>query len=269
MPSATHTMDLRMSNGAHIVSRPVFVPRRLGGPVAFYYQAARGPAPIPMSLTARDAQGRTLRVMKLRRIIGCSRHPLKYLRGGKRTLVRGSAPQGPSFTIVGEHYRLFGHTYTQLKLTTGEGLVSSDEGEEEGPIEGSRRQYGIPGKPPPPLDSEVSAACRPHEYSIFYGLLKQSHDTVLAKFAGKLVPVRRVPIPRSLHADGLLVYLASVSQPEEVLVRSPSGKILLNEDLSGAAREGRETCEGESEGPGPPPGVFGGMGETSRIVLKG
>jgi hypothetical protein len=140
--SATRTVDLRMSNGTQVVSRPVFVPRRLGGPDAFYYQAVRGPSPVPVSLTEHDAQGRTLRVLKLRRIVGCSRHPLKYLRGGKRTLVRGSTPQGPSFSIVGERYRLFGRTHTQLKLRTGEGLVSSDEGEEEGPSEGGRGSYG-------------------------------------------------------------------------------------------------------------------------------
>lgn len=29
------------------------------------------------------------------------------------------------------------------------------------------------------------------------------------------------------------------------------------------------TCEGESEGAGPPPSGFGGIGETSRIVLNG
>lgn len=149
------------------VSRPVSVPRRLGGPDAFYYQAVRGPSPVPVSLTERDAQGRTLRVLKLRRIVGCSKHPLKYFPGGKLTLVHGSAPQGPSFSIVGERY------------------------------------------------------------------------------------------------------LVSVSQPEEILVRSPSGKILTDEDLSRAASEGRETCEGESEGTGPPPGSFSGAGETRRIVLSG
>lgn len=118
-PSATRTVDLRMSDGTHVVSRPVFVPRRLGGPGAFYYQAVRGPSPIPVSLTERDAHGRPLRVLKLRRMVGCSRHPVKYLRGGKRTLVRGSTPQGPSFSIVGERYRLFGRVHTQLTLRTG------------------------------------------------------------------------------------------------------------------------------------------------------
>lgn len=267
--SATRMVDLRMSNGTQIVSRPVLVPRRLGGPDAFYYQAVRGPSPVPVSLTEVNAQGRTLRVLKLRQIVGCSKHPLRYLRGGKRTLARGSAPQGPSFSIAGERYRLFGRTYTQLKLRTGEALVSSDEGEEEAPSEGPSGSYVIPVRRTTPLDSEVTASCHPHEFAIFYGLLKQPRDTVLAKVAGKLVPVLRVLIPSSLHAGGVLVYLASISQPEEVLVRSPNGRIVMNDDLARAAREGRETCEGESEGPGPPPGGFGESGETSRIVLSG
>jgi hypothetical protein len=270
VPAATRTVDLRMSDGTHVVSRPVFVPRRLGGPDAFYYQAVRGPSPLPVSLTERDAQGRTLRVLKLRRIVGCSRHPLKYLRGGKRTLVRGSTPQGPSFSIVGERYRLFGRVHTQLKLTTGEGLLSSDEDEEEEPNATDGLIGSAPARRTMPLDSEISAGCHPHEYSIFYGLLKQSRDTVLAKIAGKLVPVLHVRIPSSLHAGGLLVYLASGQRPEELLVRSPSGKIVVKEALNRAAREGRETCEGESEGAGPPPGGFGGgIGETSRIALNG
>jgi hypothetical protein len=268
--SATRTVDLYMSNGNQIVSHPVLVPRRLGGPDAFYYQAVRGPSPLPVSLAERDAQGHTLRVLKLRRIVGCSKHPLKYLRGGKRTLVRGSTPQGPSFSIVGERYRLFGRVHIQLKLRTGEGLVSSDEGgEEENVAEGPNGAVAVPVKRTTPLDSEISAACHPHEYSIFYGLLTQPRDTVLAKVAGKLVPVLSVRIPSSLHTGGALVYLASVSQPEEVLVRSPNGTILMNEDRSRTTSEGRETCEGESEGAGPPPGGLGGTGETSRIVLNG
>jgi hypothetical protein len=268
-PAATRTVDLRMSNGAQIVSRPVLVSRRLGGPGALYYQAVRGPSPLPVSLTERDARGRTLRVLKLRRIVGCSKHPLKYLPGGKRTLLRGSTPQGPRFSIVGERYRLFGRLHTQLKLSTGEGLVSPDEAGEEDVTEGPNESVAGPVTRTTPLDPEVTAACHPHEYSIFYGLLKQPRDTVLAKIAGKLVPVLSVRIPHSLHIGGALVYLASVSQPEEILVRSPNGKTVMNEDRNRTAREGRETCEGESEGAGPPPGGFGETGETSRIVLNG
>jgi hypothetical protein len=195
----TRTVDLRLSNGAQIVSRPVLVPRRLGGPDAFYYQAVRGPSPIPVSLIERDARGHTLGVLKLRRIVGCSEHPLKYLPGGKRALVHGSTPQGPDFSIVGERYRLFGRVHIQLKLSIGEGLVgSSSEDEEEHFDEGRYGSVAVPMKRPAPLDSEISAACYPHEYSIFYGLLEQPRDTVLAKIAGKLVPALHVRIPGSL-----------------------------------------------------------------------
>lgn len=269
---ATRAVVLRLSDGRRIVSRPVLVSARLGGPAATYYQAVRGPSPIPVSLIERDAHGHTLQVLKLRQIVGCSKHPLKYLPGGKRALVRGKTPQGPDFSILGERYRLFGRLHVQLKLKTGEGLVSSDEGEEEGeegPSEGPGGSFAIPVRRPTPLDSEISSGCHPHEYSIFYGLLRKPRDTVLAKLAGKLVTLRRVSIPASLHGGGVLVYLASSGQPEEIIVRSPSGKTVMSENRASRAIEGRETCEGESEGPaGPSPGGLNGIGETSRILLN-
>lgn len=262
---ATRTVELRMSNGAQIVSRPVLVSRRLGGPDAFYYQAVRGPTPIPISLIERDAHGNVLRTVKLLRIVGCSIHPVKYVSGGKQTLVKSEVPQGPAFSIVGERYRLYGRLHLQLKLTTGEGLVSTSEDEEA--VEGPLESYAVPVKRTTPLNSETSAGCRPHEYSIFYGLLKQPRDVVLAKIAGTLVPLSRVRLPASLHLPGVLVYLASTGQPEQIIVRSPSGKQVMSEDRTSRAMEGRETCEGESEGPGPTPSLFGNAGETSRIVI--
>lgn len=262
---ATRTVDLRMSNGTQIVSRPTLVSRRLGGPGAFYYQAVRGPSPIPVSLTERDAHGNALRSVKLSRIVGCSKRPVKYLQGGKQTLVSGQAPQGPHFAIVGERYRLFGRLHLQLKLTTGEGLISTSD-DEEG-MEDPNESFAVPVKRATPLDSESSAGCRPHEYSIFYGLLRQSRNVVLAKVSGTLVPLSRVRLPASLHMRGVLVYLASTGQPEEIVVRSPSGKLLMSENRVSRATEGRETCEGESEGSGPTPSFLGGAGETNRIVI--
>ncbi len=270
VPTATREVDLHMSDNRQIVSRPVLVPRRLGGPAALYYQAVRGPSPIPVSLTERDAHGNPLRVLELHRIVGCAQHLVKYLPGGKRTLVRASTPTGLRFSIVGERYRRLGRLHIQLKLATGEQATSSGEGEEEeGEGEGPGEPVAVPVRHAAPLDSKILAGCYPHEYSILYGLLKNPRDTVLAKVAGELAPVPRVRIPGSLHAGGQLVYLATIGRPEELLVRSPGGKIVIRQDLSGAAREGRETCEGESEGPGPPPGALAVLGETSKIVLRG
>ena len=264
---ATRTVALRMSDGAEFVSRPVLVSRRLGGPDAFYYQAVRGPSPIPISLIERDAHGSVLRTVKLLRIVGCSKHPVKYAPGGKQTLVSGQAPQGPRFSIVGERFRLYGRARLQLKLTTGEGLITTTSYDEEG-TESPLESFPVPVKRTAPLNSEITAGCSPHEYSIFYGLLSQPRDVVLAKISGKLAVLPRVQIPPSLHIRGVLVYLASTAQPEKIVVRSPSGKLLMSEDRASQTTEGRETCEGESEGSGPTPSFLGGTGETSRIVIS-
>jgi len=93
-----------------------FVPARLGGPTGFYYQVVRGPSPIPVSLTELDAHGKPLRVFKLHRFVGCTKHLLKFLPGGIRTLVRDRVPQGPTFSIVGEAYRFFGHIHFALQV---------------------------------------------------------------------------------------------------------------------------------------------------------
>jgi hypothetical protein len=99
-----------------IASRVAIVPARLRGPVGLYYQVVRGPSPIPVSLTEFDAHGGTLRVLKLPRVVECTRHPLKYLPGGIRTLVHESVPQGPTFSIVGKGYRFLGHLHFALKV---------------------------------------------------------------------------------------------------------------------------------------------------------
>ena len=81
---------------------------------------------------------------------------------------------------------------------------------------------------------------------------------MLVKIAGRLQPLKRVRVPTSLHAAGVLVYTTLRVVPEELIVRSPSGKIVQSKNLRGEAKETMETCEGESEGPGPSVGRDGG-----------
>jgi hypothetical protein len=47
----------------------------------------------------------------------------------------------------------------------------------------------------------------------------------------------------------VLAYIALPAIPGEVIVRSPRGKTVHAERFAGQAREVRETCEGEAEGP--------------------
>ena len=52
-----------------------------------------------------------------------------------------------------------------------------------------------------------------------------------------------------LHVQGVLAYIALPAVPTEVIVRSPSGKAVFTERLGREAREEKEFCEGEAEGP--------------------
>ena len=258
-----------MSNGTQIVSRPVLVPRRLGGPDAFYYQAVRGPSPIPVSLIERDAHGHTLRVLKLQRIVGCSKHPLKYLPGGKRTLVRGQTPQGPAFSIVGERYRLFGRIHAQLKLKTGEGLVSSDEGEEE---DLDRRSKRI-----------VRRACKAHDAAGLGNLRRLPSARILdllwpaqaaarhgaregRRQARSSAPCR---IPGSLHAGGVFVYLASSrsTRRDRRALAERQGRHERKSQPRGE-RRARNLRRGIRRVRSAAGCGFSETGETSRIVLK-
>jgi hypothetical protein len=64
---------LLLSNGRKISSPVLILPADHGGPAGFYYQVVRGPTPIPVSLTELDARGRTLRVLKLAKVRGCTK----------------------------------------------------------------------------------------------------------------------------------------------------------------------------------------------------
>jgi hypothetical protein len=239
----TRRVRLRLSDGRQITSRVALVPASLGGPAGFYYQAVRGPSPIPVSLTELDAHNRALRTVKLNRIRECSKHPITFLPGGVRTLVHGAAPGGPTFAIVGERYRYEGEVHFELKAEIGEQRLLG--GGSLSALGGTER----PGQKPGPVLLEIRKGCQPHEYAILYGLLKSPRDIVLARTAGALRPLHHVRMPASLHAHGVLVYIALSQVPSEVLVRTPSGKTVFTEHLARLARETAETCEGEAEDP--------------------
>ena len=167
-----------------------------------------------------------------------SKNSVKLLPGGLRPLVHGRAPQGQGFAIIAQHYRFEGHDHFALSVTTSDGSGGS-----ESPS----------GRRPRLFSSAVWTSCQPHEYAIVYGLLKAPGDTVFARISGKLQPLRRVAIPASFRAGGVLVYVAAARVPTELIVRTSSGRTLLTESLSWRVRDEAELCEGESEGTGTAP----------------
>lgn len=230
---AARSVSLRLSNGRQVTSPVALVPPQLGGPVGFYYQVVRGPKPIPVSLSELDAHDRSVRVWKLERRVGCTKHVLKFLNHGIRPLVHDSVSGGPPFTIVGEAFHFFGRIHFALHVD-----ITDQGGGGESPR----------GERPKLFSWALYRGCKPQQYAIVYGLLKAPRDTVLARTSGVLRPLHKVAIPAHLHAGGLLVYAAATAVPSELIVRDPDGNTILTEKLGRRGAEATETCEGETEG---------------------
>jgi hypothetical protein len=244
---------LTLSDGRQIVSHVAVLPARLGGPAGFYYQAVRGPSPIPVSITELDAHGRTLRKQALEPYKGCVKGKPTFTVGPRRTIVRGGVPQGPPFSIIGERAGEEGATRLELHVEV-EGALA-DEGSAtyiafDARARASARLRAAVTSRVGGFGVQTRTGCRPHEYAILYGVLRDPRDEVLAREGAQTTVFGKARIPAILRARGVLAYLALQSVPSEVLVRSPAGKTVAVEKLTRRAREAKETCEGEAEPPG-------------------
>ncbi len=240
----TRSVRLLLSDGETITSPAIRLPARLGGPAGLYYQAVRGPAPIPVSLTELDASGNTVAMLALPPVLECTKHPVKHFPGGNVRLVHESPPQIPAFTIRGERFRKLGIEHFELKF---------EASNEETLLGGGGGGGGFGGSVAIPnggrlLEPMASNGCEPQPYVIVYGLLRASRDTVLALVSGRLVPLRKVTIPARLHAGGVLVYGAFSPLPTELIIRNASGRTVNVRNLAEAAKSETESCEGEAEG---------------------
>jgi hypothetical protein len=247
---AARRVRLRLADGRAITAKVSVIPASEGGPIGFYLQWLPGRGSPPVSLSELDRGGRAIARVRLKHPRRCVEHriaPPVTVPGSTATLARGSLPGGPAFTIRARRVRFMGHVSLQL-----EAAVAT---EAQGPLGGSGfggLTAGFAGGPPTrrraPFELQQEVGCQPHEYALLYGLLSKPRDTVLARTAAGLEPLRRVPLPARLHTSERLAYIALAALPEELLVRGPAGGTVFREDLRKEARELRETCEGESEG---------------------
>ncbi len=228
-PADVRRVRLALSDGRRITSPVVAVPVRYGGPFGFYFQAVRGPWPIPVSLTELDGAGRVVRVVRLRPVRGC--RPKPEPEPTVLTLVQAAGPGGTSYTIRGITFPgARSHQVSLLvKVTPRAGSIV--EGESGG---AAARLF----------EWSLHAQCPPHQLAILYGLVKAPGDTVLARSEGTLVPLGEQPLPPQLHSTSVLAYDAFASPPTELVVRSATGQTLATESLAARASEDAEYCLG-------------------------
>ncbi len=157
----------------------------------------------------------------------------------------GAVHGGPTFSITGTR-----------RPSPRSNISLEVELANEGEAGGMQREEGELGAALPrrsrradPFAWQIRTGCAPHEFAIFYGILKASRDTVLVRESDGLERLRRAKIPASLRADAVLAYIVLPTAPSELVVRKPDGKTIFAEKLVGVGREVTETCEGEAEGP--------------------
>jgi hypothetical protein len=227
-PTDTRAVRLTLSSGQHVTSPAMIVPVSFGGPVGLYYQAVRGPSPIPVSLTELDRHGNIRRMIRLPSVAECTSHPLRPLRSGAHDLVKDEVPGGPMFSIVSERYRFLGSIHFGLKV---EFVSPASAGAESA----GQHQSG-------PLEWWSQRGCqirhaKGHPYVIVYGVLKMPGATVLAQTSGRRVMFKRIRIPPALGASGDLVYMAFVQMPSELIIESRSGKDIDRERVGDAPQQ--------------------------------
>ncbi len=255
---AARRVRLELSDGRRITSPVAIVPPKLGGPIGYYHQALWGPSPIPVSLSELGAHGRVLRIVRLPRRVGCKRPPRPRNRLlAFHIIVSGDVPQGPRFVVVGRRGSIFvggngGPVFRRhppfargIEIHVFVANFGSGPSEEGNTLEIAEAR----ARHPRPFAFRVATGCQPHEYAILYGLLRDPRDRVLARGPDGLVPLRRAPMPASLHAHGVVSYAALPAVPSEVLVRTPTGRTVLVANLARRAKTAREVCEGEAEPP--------------------
>src|SRR5207237_517072 len=102
---------------------------------------------------------------------------------------------------------------------------------------------------PSPFNVQIERGCQPSEYAIVFGVLRDPTDTVLVRSGGRLLPLRHARIPSGLHVTGVLAFIALPGPPTELIVRTSLGRTVVTRHFDREAREAKETCEGEVEGP--------------------
>lgn len=238
-PASARTARLLLSDGRELTSRLIRAPR-LNARVGYYFQIVRGPTPIPTSLTELGADGGVVRVVELPRVVECTKHPMKYLPGGRpRVLARGRVPHGPTFTIVGERYSFLGHVHSEVKVD-----ASQTPAEHGSSLAGA---ISLGSGPPPPFSIQESTGCNPKLFDIVYGVLKAPGASVLVRIAGVLTPLREIRISASLYGGPVLAYGAFTAAPTQLVVRNAHDKTISSESLRSTADLAAEECEAETE----------------------
>lgn len=151
-------------------------------------------------------------------------------------LATGKLPGGGRFVILVSHHGGYGKPeymlstyselpakYAALQKTTRKRVAGGGAG---GPSIGNP---AIQRKIPVVLQDRQVCGGREPAYALAFGLLHLPEDTVTAQNGHEMVSFKKITIPASLHPDGVLVYALLPPGPNEVIVRTPTRRVVSRE----------------------------------------
>jgi len=92
------------------------------------------------------------------------------------------------------------------------------------------------------LDMVVSHDCAGpppyrYPYAFAYGLLRGAKDVVSDRVNGKTITMKTAAIPARMHPEGLLMYGLLRPGPNDIVVRTPSGRVVSRMSWAGSDKE--------------------------------
>jgi hypothetical protein len=214
--SATRSVRLNLSDHRQVTSPVILVPPGLGGPATIYYQALRGPRPIPVSLTELAGDGRPLGVMRAPRVVECTRQLVHLKPAQARVLARVRAPGGALLSFTYQPYSILGNRGYGIKVMLGRPVA---------------KVVGFGAlRIAAPLEYEVKRICGSDPYTLVYGILAVPHDRVFVHASG-IQLLREVPIPVTVRPHSMLVYGFENASPSALVVRRSDRTAVVDQGL--------------------------------------
>ncbi len=201
-------VQLTLSDGHRITSK-VMTASGPEGPAGLYYQAVRGPTPIPMKVREIGGASQT---MGVRRLVECATVLIKHVgRNEGRPFAQVPTPRGV-ISISNTVDRFHGKDYPGLRavLESTQTLVGSGALRLLLPLRWEARRV-CSGSPP---------------FTVLYGVVERRGYRAFAQVNHRLYALRTKPIPGWVGLQGILVYGVWSDVPSELIVRTTSGKVV-------------------------------------------
>jgi hypothetical protein len=152
--------------------------------------------------------------------------PVQFLPGGRDILARGHVLGAAGFSLLAERYRFQHRVYFNL-------AVKVDE------IGGGSQGTNFTPEPSKLLAWSTEQGCSPSAtmWTIVFGVLGDSHDRAYAYTTHGRYRLRITSIPTRFHTAGVAAYAPLPEQPVRILVTTPTGAALMQEQLEPAPNE--------------------------------